>query len=219
MRKDDWLAERLGCPAFTVESSDTELGVGPGFYQAKVDCARLDRVRTLEGMGMRIVDVNVTLRRHAAPETLPGLSVRDGTSADRAAVIAIAERDYTVSRFHLDPVVPDGLATGIKRGWAESFFAGTRGDRLTVVESNGSVAGFLLSLDGTEARTIDLIAVASDARRAGVGSALVADLLAMDPPRDVLVGTQISNVGSLRLYGRLGFIVDRTRYVLHGHQA
>jgi ribosomal protein S18 acetylase RimI-like enzyme len=217
--EDAWLGERLGRPAFTLEEGDRSLDAGPGFYQAKVDCADVQRVGDLERAGMRVVDVNVTLRRPASPgPDAPG-EVRDGAEADRDAVLGIAERDYTVSRFHLDPEIPDARARDIKRSWVDGFFSGARGDRLLVAPAEGRVAGFHLILDGDDARTVDLIAVEDGARGRGLGTALLAALFAMRPERDVLVGTQVSNRASLRLYQRLGFQVADTRYVLHGHTA
>ena len=46
----------------------------------------------------------------------------------------IAQRDFSVSRFHLDPQIPDEVARTIKRDWVDNFFAGARGDRMLVVE-------------------------------------------------------------------------------------
>ena len=81
---------------------------------------------------MRVVDVNVTLRRPAGAPAVPADGVRDAEEADREAVLEIAERDYTVSRFHLDPQVPDERARALKRAWVDNFFRGARGDRLLV---------------------------------------------------------------------------------------
>jgi ribosomal protein S18 acetylase RimI-like enzyme len=217
MLEDGWLAEQLGRPVYTLQEGDQRLDAGPGLYQAKVDCADVERVGALEAAGMRVVDVNVTLRRAAAPPATPPEGVRDAAEADREAVLDMAEHDYSVSRFHLDPEIPDIRARALKRAWVDNFFRGARGDRLLVHGEEPD--GFHLVLDGTEARTVDLIAVGRDARGRGVGSALLGALFAMEPLRDVLVGTQVSNTGSLRLYQRLGFAPQATRYVLHGHVA
>ena len=141
MREDAWLTERLGRPAFTVDEDDDRLGTEPGFYQAKVPTAQVARVQSLEDAGMRVVDVNVTLRRPAAPAPAVASGVRDATAHDRPAVLDIAERDYSVSRFHLDPDIPDEHARALKREWADNYFAGSRGDRLLVAERDGAVGG------------------------------------------------------------------------------
>lgn len=221
MREDHWLGERLGCRAWTVEDEDTVEAVaacGPGFYQAKVPADRVDRVGSLEDAGFRTIDVNVTLRRAAGgPVSAEGASVRDARDGDRDAVVTIAERDHTVSRFHLDPRIPDGVARAIKRDWVENYFRGARGDRLLVLERTGQVLGFLAVLDSADAAVIDLITVAASARGRGAGGALVSALVTATPDRPVLTGTQISNVDALRFYERLGFTVLRAQFVLHRH--
>jgi ribosomal protein S18 acetylase RimI-like enzyme len=215
MLEDGWLSEQLERSAFTLEQGDHELDAGPGFYQAKVDCSEVSRVGALEDAGMHVVDVNLTLRRPAGPPDTPVDGVRDAREADRDAVLEIAERDYTVSRFHLDPEVPDARARALKRAWVDNFFRGARGDRLLV--HGPGPDGFHLVLEAPDARVVDVIAVAARARGRGMGTALLGALFAMEPRRDVVVGTQASNRDSLRLYERLGFTVCGSRYVLHGH--
>lgn len=220
MREDAWLGERLGCAAWTVEPQDTPddvLARGRGFFQAKVPAGDVARVSALEVAGFRTVDVNVMLRREAGAAAGEDAGVREATPEDRDAVAAIAERDYAVSRFHLDPEIPDTVARAIKRDWVENFFRGGRGDRMLVVERDGRVAGFNLVLDTAEAALIDLIAVAAAARRRGAGRALVCGLIRSSPGRPVLVGTQVANVEALRFYERLGFTVEQTQFVLHRH--
>jgi dTDP-4-amino-4,6-dideoxy-D-galactose acyltransferase len=221
VREDAWLGKRLGCAAWTVEDLDTadELSAsGPGFFQARVPTADVARVGSLERVGFRTVDVTVTVRRDpglALPERLA--DVRDARADDRPAVTAIAEREYTVSRFHLDPDIADDVARSIKREWVDNYFTGGRGDRMLVAEHEGEVTGFQLVLDTSEAAVIDLIAVTAAARGRGVGSSLVCSLAESSPDRAVQAGTQVANVPALRLYARLGFAVARTDYVLHRH--
>lgn len=221
MHEDAWLGERLGCAAWTVESHDTIddlVAFDPGFLQAKVATGDVARVGALEQAGFRMIDVAVTLRRAGglpAPDSARG--VRDASDEDREAVVAIAQHDYSVSRFHLDPEIPDDVASAIKRDWVDNYFLGARGDRLLVAESDGRVIGFLLVLDIEEASVIDLIAVATPARGGGAGRAMVCELIGERRERPVLVGTQVSNLGALRFYERLGFTVARTEYVLHRH--
>ena len=180
--------------------------------------ADVARVGSLERVGFRTVDVTVTFRRD------PGLAVpgrvarvRDARPDDRRAVIALAAREYTVSRFHLDPEIADDVARSIKREWVDNYFKGARGDRMLVAEHDGEVTGFQLVLDTPEAAVIDLIAVAAAARGRGIGSSLVCSLAESSPDRPVQAGTQVANLPALRLYERLGFAVARTDYVLHRH--
>jgi ribosomal protein S18 acetylase RimI-like enzyme len=217
VREDAWLAEQLGMPVHTVEPGDAALDAGPGLYQAKVPCADLARLRALEDAGMRVVDVNVTLRRPAGPSGVDTTGVRDARPADRDAILTLAERDYPGSRFHLDPQIPDERANALKRAWVDGFFAGARGDRMLVADRDGEAIGFYLVIDGDDHRTGDLLAVVPGARRAGTATALVGTALDMRPLRDHQMGTQVSNIPSLRFFERLGFSIVDSRYVLHGH--
>jgi ribosomal protein S18 acetylase RimI-like enzyme len=224
MREDVWLGQRLGRAAWTVEGQDPVGEIGardPGFFQAKVPTDRVARVGELEDAGFRTIDANITLRREPGP---PGPAVpesrgnvRHARPEDREAVAEIAARDYSVSRFHLDPQIPDALAVEIKRDWVDNFFGGGRGDQLLVAESGGEVVGFLLVLALPEASVVDLIAVSERARGKGTGRALVSTLVQSRPDGPVLGGTQVSNLGALRFYTRLGFSVERTQFVLHRH--
>jgi ribosomal protein S18 acetylase RimI-like enzyme len=221
VREDDWLGERLGRTAWTVEDCDGVEEItacGSGFFQAKVSAEWVARVGELEALGFRAIDVNVILRRDAGiSEIQSDLRVRDAHSRDRASVLAIATHDYAVSRFHLDPAIPDSVASAIKRDWVDNFFRGGRGDRLLVVDTHEEPAGFLLVVETPEASVIDLIAVATGAQGKGAGSALVAGLVQARSDKPVVVGTQVANTRALRFYERLGFTVQRTQFVLHLH--
>jgi dTDP-4-amino-4,6-dideoxy-D-galactose acyltransferase len=191
---------------------------GTGFFQVKVGADDIARVGSLEAAGFRTIDVNVTFRRDAGqPVPASELETRYARADDRAAVAAIAQRHVSVSRFHLDPQIPDEVATTIKRDWAENFFRGARGDRMLVVERGGEVVGFELVLDTDAGSIIDLIAVTAPQRGHGAGSALVSGLIASRPECPVLVGTQVSNIGAMRFYERLGFTAAGAQFVLHRH--
>jgi len=221
MREDVWLGQHLGRPAWTVEGEDAPAAIAardPGFFRAKVPTDQVSRVGELEDAGFRMIDVNVTLSREPGPSSAAGSAVvREARQGDREALLEIAEHDYTVSRFHLDPQIADSAARRIKRDWLDNYFNGERGDRLLVAELDGALAGFLLTVEAGDAAVIDLIAVASAARGRGTGRALVASLIDASRGRSILVGTQVANVRALRFYERLGFSVDRTQFVLHRH--
>ena len=219
MRPDPWLAERLGRPAFTVEAEDDPGVAAPAsaFLQTRVSAADVARVAELERAGWSVVDVNVTLARDPGAETgSPAWAVHRATAADRDPLLAIAENDYDVSRFHLDAEIPDPVARRIKHDWLGACLDGERGDHVLVADADSGPAGFLAVLRTPDAQVIDLIAVRAAARGTGAGRALVAHLLAASDAT-VRVGTQIANVGALRFYEALGFRAVDTRYVLHRH--
>lgn len=222
MREDHWLAERLEVPVLTYEAGDDPGAVAravaeraPAFAQAKVPCHDVATAGALQDAGFRVVDVNVSLS--CPTRSGSGANVDEAREADRDAVLDLAERHFTVSRFHRDPAIPPATAGAIKRDWAAAYFAGQRGERLLVARRDGRPVGFLGVL-APEAgvRVIDIVAVDAAERGSGAGSSLVETLLGSFDGR-VDVGTQIANTGALRFYERLGFLVTETRYVLHLH--
>lgn len=220
MRDDPWLAERVGRPVITVGAEDDPsiAPATPSFLQTRVPTADVARVEALERAGWSVVDVTVTLSREPGIEPRAGTWSIDGpAAADRDALLAIAQDDYEVSRFHMDPRIPDAVARRIKRDWLAACLDGERGDRVLVAAGDDGPAGFLAVLRKPAAQVIDLIAVRAAARGTGAGRALVTHLLA-ESETTIEVGTQIANVGALRFYEALGFRARDTRYVLHCHR-
>jgi ribosomal protein S18 acetylase RimI-like enzyme len=228
MRTDDWLSERLERPAFWVDPGDAAEDLpghrrehAPAFYQARVPAERVDRVRELAGAGMHVVDATLTMRRDGAGASTDAADAQVAAARpdQREDVLRIAEHDYRVSRFHMDPAIPGEIAGRIKRDWLAAFFDGTRGERLLVAELDSRPAGFLGVVGRDRVSVIDAIAVREDARGRGVGRALVSALLA-DPGAGreaVEVGTQAANPAAVRFYERLGFATEGVRFVLHAH--
>jgi ribosomal protein S18 acetylase RimI-like enzyme len=232
IREDAWLSERLGRPVYTVDPEiDSEelrrhiAGREAATYQAKVPTGRIDLVRGLSDSGLYVVDVNVTLGRppDGTAEGAGPYEVCDAQAEHAGDVLEIAGSAFRYSRFHLDPLVPDEVANRIKRDWVESYVRGARGEKLLVAVHGGRPVGFLAVLaegDGVRrARIIDLVGVAPSAQGSGVGRALTNALLRESAQECdvVLVGTQAANLPATRMYERMGFVVESTRYVLHGH--
>jgi GNAT superfamily N-acetyltransferase len=207
----------LGVDAFRVDG-----GIppdAPGFYWAKVGVDDVARVNELEGAGFRVVDVNVTLTRGASPATHIAGGVEVARREHHEALAEIAGSCFRTSRFHLDPEIADDRADDVKREWIRSYSRGERGVELLAALDGDRPVGFLAVLESGRARVIDLVGVARDAQRRGVGSALVAAFVERHAPHadELRVGTQIANVPSLHLYAAHGFLVDSASYVLHRH--
>lgn len=218
MHDDQWLAERLGRRAITIEAGDAPDVGDSAFLQTRVPTTDVARVSALERAGWSVVDVTVTLSRDPGVESGAGAwRVGAAEDGDRDALLAIAHDDYDVSRFHLDPQVSNAVARRIKRDWLAACLDGERGDRVLVAVGDDGPAGFLAVLRTPAAEVIDLVAVQAAARGAGAGRALVARLLA-ESETTIEVGTQIANVAALRFYEALGFRARDTRYVLHCHR-
>jgi len=236
IEEDRWLSERLGRPAFTLRDLGDGADLGPlerhraeqraATYQAKVPTRRVDLVQRLGAGGLGVVSTGVTLSRDpaGAPSSHGDgrFEVRDLDPERDRDVLAIAASSFRHSRFHLDPEIPIEVADQIKHDWTESYFRGTRGEKLMVAR-DGVAVGFLAVIaarvEGTTARSIDLIAVAHARQGEGVGRALVLRFLDESARLCdiVTVGTQTANEAAIRFYERLGFTVAATSYDLHGH--
>ena len=217
-RADPWLAEVLGRPVYAVDHPVGD--APPGFYYAKVPVHEVERVREHTEDGFSVVDVNVTLVREPGTDPPPApVSVGPARPDQHGALLGIAESCFRYSRFHLDPRIPDELADRVKREWVRSYLERRRGVELLAAVDEGSPVGFLAVLERDGARLIDLVGVSAEAQGRGFGSALVAAFVARHAAdgRRLLVGTQIANVPSLRLYSAHGFSVDSSAYVLHRH--
>jgi ribosomal protein S18 acetylase RimI-like enzyme len=221
---DTWLGEVMRRPVFRVEGTGAlgELAERrPGFYFAKVATDQIEDVAQLSRLGFVVVDTAVTFEQPAdavvAAPVLAGVEVGPLIASDVEAVLAIAGTAFRYSRFHLDPAVDPTLAHHIKRAWIESYVHGRRGDGLLVARRAGRPAGFLAHLQAGDHGVIDLIAVAAEAQGTRLGSALIAAFVDHYRPHDRRVGTQISNLPSIKLYTKHGFTLARSQYVLHLH--
>lgn len=243
MVPDAWLADIMGRPVFRVTIDATPIPDGgqvvaaavrrhalqqtAAFYYAKLATSDVATIRALGAAGMSVVDVNVLLALESTAQVpaVPdrGVDVIECRPQDAPAVLEIAGTCFRYSRFHLDPLVPVETAHAIKRAWIESYVHKRRGEALMVASLDGRPIGFLAVLASQEGGrricTIDLIGVASGAQRRGVGKALVEGFIVRYGPQadELRVGTQVSNIPSLRLYEQLGFSTIKTDYVLHLH--
>lgn len=197
----------------------------PLMIEATVPADCVETAGRLTALGFRVIDTGIQLEMPAArlaPSMPPAppltWHVRDARPDDRAAVERLSGDTLTTSRFHLDPRIDSRAATQLKRAWAANFFDGWRGDRLLVVEDNGAVRGFLLTLERDGDGVIDLVALDPSVRGTGALGGLLSEWLNRAPSLTrLIVGTQVSNVRSLKAYERLGFRVSSASYVLHYH--
>lgn len=222
---DSWLAAMLQRTVYRLRVVDGFDGddlasaldriEGQYFVDVKVPCISVARVSALEGTGFRVIDTALQFElagEVGAAPSAAGSDVRWADSEDADAVGDIAA-GMDNSRFHLDPAIDDAMASAIKRAWVLNFFRGARGDRMVV---SGQVpAGFLLLLAGAP-WIIDLIAVDPSQRRLGMARRMVR-FAAAACDGALRVGTQASNVPSVRLYESLGFRLVGADQVLHLH--
>ena len=223
LQHDDWLAERIGKAAWRLDpggdSAEAAKVSGPAFIDTRVPTADIARVAQLSEVGFRLIDTAVTFR-HANPGGgTPGTAETAMAAAGDADDIArIAATNFRSDRFHADPAIDDTAADRIKADWARNFFAGARGDWMVVARADGRVAGFLQLLDRDDAVVIDLIAVDAAARNQGLARAMIGFAArSCRPGAPMRVGTQLTNLASIRLYQSLGFELESSEHVMHRH--
>ena len=235
---DNWLTSMLGCKVVkvAVSAGDAPTGIKKQlqevangkkcFLYTKVPVADVGIVRDLSSVGFSVVDVNVTFERAASRGSAivgSGVSVCVVRPEHAEAVLDIAQSCFVYSRFHLDTKIDPVVANAIKREWVANYIRGVRGDKIFVALVNDKPVGFLAALLADEPHVpvgvIDLVGVARDCMRHGVGQALIDAFLEDMAGRvtRVIVGTQVANVPSMRLYAKCGFAVSSASYVLHAH--
>lgn len=234
---DEWLAEIMYRPVFkwvgqpqgtddvSLEREMASLAKGGGaFFYAKLPTRNIAQCTVFERAGFGVVDTGVTFSwAGELQEKLADIDIGLAGAANHEAVAEIAERCFRWSRFHLDPHIPLELANLIKRRWIENYCQRRRGESLYVAQIDGNVAGFLAVLKSSRGNqlvaAIDLIGVDQAYQGCGVGSALIRRFIAdwKGHVDELIVGTQIANIQSMRFYERNGFRVTDSSYVFHAH--
>lgn len=231
LTRDTWLSEVFGYDVFKIDIESNETldskNIFPkelpkrALYYAKLSVTSVPQVGDLTNAGFRVIDVNVTFERK--PEKITSnenIIIRDVKPEDEIDVLKIAETTFVYSRFHLDPLVSKELADKIKREWIANYIRKQRGERLLVAEINDKPVGFLAELVTNEkVGVIDLIGVDKNMQAQGIGKRLVQYHIndAVNKYTNLLVGTQIANIPSTRLYQTCGYQVSNSTYVLHAH--
>ena len=195
------------------------------FFYTKVDCSNISNLRAFENSGFITIEENITLEKkvdeHRLKESFGDpkeFEIRWAEDEDRNFVEDIAQKNFIHDRFHQDPNIDNSLADEIKRQWAGNFFSGNRGDSMIVAISNNRPVAFLLLIFLKKLSVIDLIAVSKEHRKKGLSKQMISYAMRNFPaPSRWIVGTQSTNIPSVRLYESLGFRTIGSQNVLHWH--
>ncbi|MAT10623.1 MAG: hypothetical protein CMM02_06405 [Rhodopirellula sp.] len=228
LKRDPFISDIIGKPAWMVsdtnhlEEKDFARG-NDGFVYAKADCQNIISIGRLEKFGFHLIDTNVQLDRFSSG-LLYDLQVPKNYKIDFAEpenaqrVEQIAATSFKYTRFHLDPFISDKFANDIKRQWAGNFFKKIRGDYMVVLKYKTEIVGFLQLILKDKNLIIDLIAI--DKLHQGKGLAGVMINFAanhLDKWQRMLVGTQVTNIPSMRSYVKQGFNICQSSYIFHYH--
>jgi GNAT superfamily N-acetyltransferase len=229
--EDAWLGRCLGKQAYHLVGDLAQLCRPPTeianqlcnrhlFADVKVPVENVRAAEEIQRLGFMLIDTN--LRLSLQRSDVPRLRTDDITFATLEmadAVGDIAATSFTEDRFHRDPAISNDTADNLKRSWATNFFSRHRGDWMVVAQCGAETVGFLQLLRSPEdALVIDLIGVIAEHRGRGLAGAMIAFACAScDCAGPVVVGTQVANATSVRLYEKLGFRLTSAQYVFHHH--
>ncbi|MDH3974309.1 MAG: GNAT family N-acetyltransferase [Deltaproteobacteria bacterium] len=236
IKKDGWLSGLIGKDSFQfivdeslqnhgedfVQNFHSQFTMEKFFVYSKIGTNRLLDSSLLEETGFRLIDTNVRLNKFSKiqvrQELHPDFEIRFTKQGDKKEVVRLAQKNFRFSRFHLDPSINNNIADNIKGKWVENYYKGERGDHMVVALSGGQIVGFAQLIKKKSLLIIDLIAVDSSYRGKGIASSMIAFAESQINCTETLVGTQVSNIPSMRLYESLGFKTDSSDYVFHFHR-
>lgn len=232
IQPDTWLAEIINCQAMRVvpsaitneNSADVAQALRQAgiFAYAKVSPVELRQIAWLQDNGFRLVDTNVVFDKAINPAECPPAvghcTIRFAAAEDEEQATELARRAFRFSRFHLDPYIAPTTADAIKAEWVRNYFRGARGEAMVLAEIHGEVVGFVQLLRQAGRLIIDLIAVDEQHRRKSIARDMIAFAEANAGECTThVVGTQIANIPSMRLYEHMGFRMAAASYVFHYH--
>ena len=170
--------------------------------------------------GWREVEVLETLEGPAPsiPPHPAGMCLFDALDSedDISQCAELAAGAFAFDRLHADPQVSPEAAAAAKRAWVRNVRADPKARLFGARLDGGALAGFLIwkpiEIGDRKLLLIDLLAVRQDARRLGLGRALIAHAAARSGLGTLRAGTQAANVPAKAFYDSLGMkIVDRQR--------
>lgn len=241
LQKDEWLSDVLERQTFKLTVKEELLAVWQGwksemrlsqwqvslpaysFVYTKIPALAVHTAKILQELGFFLVDTQVSFEKTISAQNLSApasVEVRLAQPNDEQGACSLAASAFRYSRFHLDPLIPRQLADRVKAEWVTNYFRGKRGDALVVALYEKKVVGFLQLLfnEINKEVVIDLIAVDESLRGKGIAAAMIYYAEhSFSSYQQMVVGTQIANTPSVRLYEKLGFRLRSAHYVYHYH--
>lgn len=244
---DKWLSEIIGKESYTlkldeefitrtykdgtdeniwansIQSNKTE----PVFIQVKVSTQAVEQIKYLESISFFLIDTNVTLKKIIESQRFNNIKheshdiiIRFAKDSDREGTVSVAGNTFLYSRFHLDPWFSNKLANRIKAQWVLSYFDGKRGDQMVIALSKNKIIGFLqIQKSEDNYFIIDLTGVDKEYQRKGIAGKMINFAIQKNNGiNKVIVGTQIGNIPSFKLYQKMGFFLESAKYVFHFHK-
>ena len=239
-REDLWLAKKLDTRCYALSFDPNELNECtdiknqllkqkssweneglPSFVYLNISTQHKNFIEVFQEHGFRVVDTNIQLKytgESIRRNSDKAINFRFAKAEDEEEVSEIARKTFRYSRFHLDNKIPNKIADDLKSDWARNFFHNKRGEHMIIAECEGEIAGFAQLLVRNQKLIIDLIAVKKNFQGKGIGVQMLLHILDLFSVKySIVVGTQVANIASLRLYQKVGFHISSSSYILHFH--
>jgi ribosomal protein S18 acetylase RimI-like enzyme len=186
--------------------------------------------KALAAVGGRLVDIRVTYAKELSKaDTRPNGGQPLALSADLELqdyvgdalapdLIELSRAAGSYSRFRNDPRIDTSVFERIYDAWIERSVKREIADRLVVARQRGAIVGLVTWKGGPGFSQIGLFSVHADARRQGVGRALLrlaTSRMQAAGSDEARVVTQGANIGARRLYEDAGFSVAASERCYH----
>ena len=191
------------------------------FVFSKISTNSVNIWQCVEKVNFKLIDANVKFELHgnisSDSKYQKDIDICFAEKTHQEATGKIARDNFIYSRFHLDPLIDNDIASRIKQNWVKNYFFGKRGDVMVLALLNNEPVGFLQLIIKNKELFIDLIGVDKIAQGKGIASSMIQFASKNIEQSCIKVGTQIGNIPSIKLYQKLGFVLTGSDYVFHYH--
>ncbi len=144
-------------------------------------------------------------------EAIEGIAIEEAYEEDFQGIAEVASKSYIYDRFHRDAYFSGDEADRIHRKWVLDSLSGRADIVLAAKDRSGSILGYITAIvteGGRASGWIDMLAVRKEARKKGVGEALLSEMCRRLAGRGIgaaALGTQAFNKPAISLYRKLEF--------------
>ena len=149
-RKDEWLSEQIGKSVYQLKANDL---LEDNFSQdwkefrmdhikenyfvfSKISTNSVNMWQCLEKANFKLIDTNVKFELHgnisSDSKHQKDIDICFAEKKHQQATGKIARDNFIYSRFHLDPLIDNDIASQIKQNWVKNYFFGKRGDEMVL---------------------------------------------------------------------------------------
>ena len=122
------------------------------------------------------------------------------------------------SRFNLDEKFDVEKFKKLYRIWIDNSLNGSIADELLIYQENKELVGFVTYKKDENVVTYSLLAVFPEHQGKAIGAKLfefVAQKMAKQNIKKLMIRTQLSNVGACHIYDKLGYVILEKKYIKH----